>query len=85
MTAPGNQPLTLPAGHAERIRDLLSIAESLLSALQARGQHGTPATLASLDELARLLAGGRDTAQLISDLADAHLELTSLMLAASPR
>jgi hypothetical protein len=85
MTTPGNQPLALPAGHAERIRYLLSTAEILLSALLARGQHSTPAILASLEELARLLAGGGDTAQLISDLADARLELTSLMLARNPR
>lgn len=85
MTIPADPTIELPAGQAARVRDLLSATETLLSALQARGQHGNPAMLASLEELTRLLTGGGDTARLISDLADAHLQLTALMLAASPR
>jgi hypothetical protein len=84
VTVPAGSPIELPASQAVRIRDLLSTAETLLSALQARGQHGNPAIAASLAGLALLLTGG-GTAALISDLADAHLQLTSLMLTASPR
>ena len=78
-------PLVLPASQARRIRDLLCIAETLLAALRARGERGDTPALASLEELARLLGGGLDASQLISELADAHLELTEMMITRSPR
>jgi hypothetical protein len=82
MTGPA--PVMPPASEAAHIRDLLSIAESLLAARRAHGERGSASVLASPDELARLLAGGLDASQLISEFADTHLQLTE-MIARSPR
>lgn len=78
-------PVTLPAGQARRIMDLLGIAEYLLSALRARGERADPAMLASLEDLASMLTGGGDASALISDLAAAQRELAAVMLAGSGR
>jgi len=78
-------PVTLPAGQARRIIDLLGIAEYLLSALRARGERANPAMLASLEDLASMLTGGGDASALISDLAAAQRELAAVMLAGSGR
>lgn len=75
--------ITLPAGQARRILDLLCAAEHLISALQARGQRGGPAMLASLEDLAALLTGGGNASQLISDLETAQRGLAVLLLAGS--
>ncbi len=85
MTTPEDAPLELPAEQAGRIVDLLLTAETLLSALRARGERGNPAMLASLEDLAALLTGGGDASQLIAGLEAARLELAGIMLAASPR
>jgi len=84
MTTP-HHALQLPAAQAGRIVDLLLAAETLLSALRARGERGNPAMLAHLEDLAGLLTGGGDARQLIGDLEAARLQLAALMLAASPQ
>lgn len=77
--------ITVPAGQARRILDLLCAAEHVISALQARGQRGNPAMLASLEDLATLLTGGGNASQLISDLETAQRGLAFLLLTGSDR
>jgi hypothetical protein len=74
--------ITLPAGQAQHIVDLLGITGYVLSALQARGQRSDPSVLAHLEDLAALLTGG-GASQLISDLETAQRGLAAMMLAGS--
>jgi hypothetical protein len=74
--------ITLPAGQAQHIVDLLGITGYVLSALQARGQRSDPPVLAHLEDLAALLTGG-GASQLISDLETAQRGLAAMMLAGS--
>jgi len=75
--------VTLPAGQARTILDLLAITGHLISALRARGEPGNPAMLAHLEELAALLGGGASA--LISDIEAAQRGLAALLLAGSAR
>jgi hypothetical protein len=77
--------VTLPAGQARTILDLLAITGHLISALRARGEPGNPAMLAHLEELAALLTGGGGASALISDIEAAQRGLAALLLAGSAR
>jgi hypothetical protein len=77
--------VTLPAGQARRILDLLCIAEHMISALRARGERHNPEMLAGVEDLAALLTGGADASALISDLDAAQRGLAALLLAGSQR
>ncbi len=77
MTVPEDpSPVALPASEAAHIRDLLSQLESWLTWLD---HHGETRVLASLEDYMAPLGRGLEARQL---LADAHLGLTELMIAA---
>ena len=78
-------PLELPAAQARRLANLLLTAETLLSALQARGERGNPIILTHLEELTRLLTSGRSTNRLIGDLEAARHELTAILMHQDPQ
>jgi hypothetical protein len=83
MSSPPAGHITLPASQARRILDLMCAAEHVISALQARGQRGSPAMLASLEDLAALLTGGGNASQLTSDLQTAQRGLAAVLAAGS--
>lgn len=86
MTGPADlRPVVLTTSQARRIIDLLLIVETLLSALRARAERGNPQMLASLEEFSRLLTGGGDTSQLISDLEAVRLEVATVVRAQRPQ
>lgn len=78
MTSP-EPPVTVPAGQARQVLDLLQLAGHVISALRARGlERGL--SLADLEQLAALLTRGGDAAQLAARLEAAQRDLAAAIL-----
>ena len=83
MTSP-EEPVTLPGELARQALVLLGTCEQVISALRARGQQRALA-LEDLEQLAALLTGGGDAAQLAARLDAAQRELAAAVLAGQAR